>query len=288
MMDNYCVFILTHGRPDRVYTLETLKKQGYTGDWYLVVDDEDDTIDQYIDNYGEDKVLIFSKQDMIDKGDMDRGDNFDRRKVILYARNICFDLAEELGYKYFWEFDDDYTGFYWRFDDQYNYTAHTPSIGSKLDEMFDSMLKFYKKSGATTIAFSQGGDFIGGKDGAMGSKPRLKRKAMNTFLCSTDRQFRFMGSINEDVNAYTRLQQLGELMLTVNLISVDQKTTQSNKDGMTDVYLEQGTYIKSFYSILYCPASVRLRLMGNTNMRIHHSVKWKHTVPKIISERYKK
>ena len=35
MDNNFAVFILTHGRPDNVKTLQTLKKCGYTGAIYL-------------------------------------------------------------------------------------------------------------------------------------------------------------------------------------------------------------------------------------------------------------
>ncbi len=34
-------FILSHGRADKVYTYKTLKKQGFTGDVYIIIDNED-------------------------------------------------------------------------------------------------------------------------------------------------------------------------------------------------------------------------------------------------------
>ena len=43
MRDDFCVFILTHGRPDRVITYKTLLNAGYTGRVYIVIDDEDKT-----------------------------------------------------------------------------------------------------------------------------------------------------------------------------------------------------------------------------------------------------
>lgn len=45
MTNDFCVFILTHGRADNVVTLKTLLADGYTGDWYMVIDDEDDQED---------------------------------------------------------------------------------------------------------------------------------------------------------------------------------------------------------------------------------------------------
>ena len=107
-------------------------------------------------------------------------------------------------------------------------------------------------------------------------------------LCSTEREFQFVGRINEDVNTYITQGSLGKLFFTTNLIAINQKPTQSNAGGMTDVYLESGTYIKSFYSIIFSPSSVRIALMGNKDMRIHHKISWKHTTPCILDEVHKK
>ena len=38
---DFAVIILTHGRHDRVYTIDNLRKSGYTGEIYLLCDDED-------------------------------------------------------------------------------------------------------------------------------------------------------------------------------------------------------------------------------------------------------
>ena len=44
---NIAVFILSHGRPYNVITYKTLRKSGYTGKIYIIVDDEDKTINEY-------------------------------------------------------------------------------------------------------------------------------------------------------------------------------------------------------------------------------------------------
>ena len=59
---DFVAFILTHGRPDNVKTYKTLKKYGYTGKIYLIVDNEDKTIDKYIQNFGVENVKIFDKK----------------------------------------------------------------------------------------------------------------------------------------------------------------------------------------------------------------------------------
>jgi len=122
----------------------------------------------------------------------------------------------------------------------------------------------------------------------MGRKIKIKRKAMNTLLCKTEKKVDFIGRINEDVNTYVRFGGLGDLFFTTSVACIAQKQTQSNEGGMTDVYLDKGTYVKSFYTIMYNPSSVKISKMGRTNMRLHHKISWRHTVPKIISEKYKK
>ena len=43
----FCAFILSHGRPDKVYTYKALQASGYTGDIIILCDNEDKTIHQY-------------------------------------------------------------------------------------------------------------------------------------------------------------------------------------------------------------------------------------------------
>ena len=59
MRDDFAVLILTHGRADNVVALKTLQRQGYSGKWYMVIDDEDDMADDYRQNFGEDHIVTF-------------------------------------------------------------------------------------------------------------------------------------------------------------------------------------------------------------------------------------
>ena len=111
---------------------------------------------------------------------------------------------------------------------------------------------------------------------------------MNSFFCSTDREFQFVGSINEDVNTYTTLASRGDIFFTFTSVQLCQKQTQQQGGGMTDVYLLSGTYVKSFTTVLMQPSSVKIYMMQTTNQRLHHSVSWKNTTPMIISQRHKK
>ena len=283
MRTDFVAFILTHGRPDKVYTIDALRNAGYTGRIVLVIDNEDKTADQYYEKFGREDVVMFDK--LKKSKEFDTIDIGRDRRAIVYARNACFDIAKDLGYKYFLELDDDYTNFRQRF------IKPNGQFGSwylkDFDAVVDCMLEFLETSGALTVAFAQTGDFIGGS-GSKVFKDKLARKAMNSFFCKTENKFDFIGRINEDVNTYVNLGSKGHLFFTVSDMSLDQTQTQANSGGMTELYLNAGTYVKSFFTVISNPSSVKLYTVGSSHKRIHHSINWEHAVPKIISSRYKK
>ncbi len=281
---DFVVFILTHGRVDNQYTYRSLCEQGYTGRCVFILDNEDGQVEEYKRRYGDENCYVFDKLAMSKRIDeVFRGD----RRVIVYARNACFDAARDLGYKYFMELDDDYTSFVWRFDAECAYNPKTPKIKS-LDTVFESMLRYYVNTPLTSLAMAQGGDFIGGSSNQMLKSIGTKRKAMNSFICSVDRPFEFKGRINEDVNAYTQLTSVGKIFLTIVQCNLQQKITQSNSGGMTDVYRDSGTYVKSFSSVIVFPSGVKVTLLNSRHKRIHHNVYWENTAPKILQEKWRK
>jgi len=276
MRDDFCVFIISHGRPDKVITHKTLLGAGYTGKVYIVIDDEDATGDRYRARYPG-ITLMFSKEEM--SKTFDEGDNFNNRRTTTYARNACWKLAEQVGCRYFLVLDDDYPSFRYR-------NPEYKKICKSFDELAVSLVGFFQKSGALSVSISQGGDHIGGE-----SLPVLRRKAMNFFICSTDRPFLFEGRLNEDVNTYVTLGRRGAVFLTVNQVQLNQNQTQATTGGMTEAYLDAGTYVKSFYTVMYAPSCVKVGIMGDPrsgNYRMHHAINWNNAVPCILSESHRK
>jgi hypothetical protein len=278
----FAAFILTHGRPDNVSTYETLRKCGYTGNIYFIIDNEDETADQYRLRYGDENVLMFDKKAVSKTFDL--ADTSNNLQTIVCARNASFQIAKDLGLKYFMQLDDDYNSFQYRYPSDNKLKV----IETKcLDAVIQAMIKFLNDSGASTVAMAQGGDFIGGLEGATINKPLL-RKAMNSFLFKTDNPTTFVGRINEDVNTYVLEGSRGKLYFTTTAIMLTQDQTQKNKGGMTQTYLESGTYLKSFYTVIMHPSSVTVRTMGTNNKRLHHHIKWNNTTPKIINQQHRK
>ena len=277
---DYAVIIPTHGRYDRVFTIDSLRKSGYTGDIYLLCDDEDKQLYQYKEKYG-DKVIVFSKDEYI--GKFDKMDNFGNKACVVYARNAMWDAAKKLGLKFFIVADDDYTMYRFRIDNKQCYRTNIQI--KNMDAVFDAYFDFLKTSNIDTVCFAQDGDYIGGFSNSKisgGYKPY--RKMMNLYFFNVDRPLEFKGTINEDLTSSITEGALGKKIITCMMTSLLQKETQSNAGGLTEIYLELGTYVKSFYSVMAAPSCVKVALMGDRQMRLHHAVTWKNAVPKIIRE----
>jgi hypothetical protein len=279
--DDFGVFILTHGRPAGVSaTLGALRRARYTGKWWLVLDTDDETVHDYAQRWGAEHILTFDKDEEAKRFDL--ADNRDHpRGVIVYARNAAARLAAEMGLRYYMQLDDDYSYFAHRFQRgdtallDYAYTF-------RFDDVLEAFVDFLEDSGALTVAFAQGGDYIGGLPGDW-SRVVVKRKAMNTFIARVDRPIDFVGRINEDVNTYVWRGGQGDLFLTMTDFMVEQKETQSQGGGMTGAYVDGGTYVKSFYSVLFNPSCVKVATLGEAHDRLHHQIAWNNAVPKIVS-----
>jgi len=283
MRSDFAAFILTHGRPDRVLTYKTLRKSGYTGKIYLLVDDEDKCGDEYRKLYG-DQVLTFNKRESL--AIVDDGINDDDFRAVVYARNVCFEIAKGLGLKWFVQLDDDYTGFQNRFGADLMPKA---SPVRRMDAMLSAIIEYLTETGIACVAISQGGDWMGGP--ASCPTPRVRRKVMNFFVFSVDSKFRFMGKVNEDTTGYVLQGRCGLVSFTLMQASVEQLQTQTNPGGLTEIYLENGTYVKSFYSVMYAPSCVKIGAMGDPrsgNYRFHHEIDWPRAVPCILREEHRK
>lgn len=283
---NFAVLILTHGRADNVATVRSLRNAGYSGKIVFVIDNEDQQAEKYIQNFGHENVVMFDKKKYADE--CDECNNFDERRTITMARNAGFDIAEKLGLTCFVEMDDDYTAFQFRIAIEKRGTCGINKPVKCLDRVFALYLNYFNEAGLSSVAFSQGGDFIGGIIQNGNAFRFSKRKCMNTFFLSPARRFKFVGAMNEDVNTYTSLGSRGTLFITAPFISINQKTTQSQAGGITEMYKRFGTYCKAFTTVMNMPSCVKVAMMGPTNKRLHHTIKWKCAVPKILDEAHKK
>lgn len=274
-MSKFCVFIFCWGRPKFNKTYQSLRRCGYTGRIIMLVDNLDPTQKEYIETYGKENVYVFDKVRASQK--CDAMNNFGGLESTLYVENSMFEIAKELGFDYFCSMCDDYY-----------YFGHRREIGAKktnhLDLVFEYYIEYLIHTPIKCVAFSQGGDNFGGFD----ETKLCKRKVMNSFICKTSSPFEFYGSMNDDVNMYVQNGIRGDIFLTTMFFQLDQPDTQSTGGGLEHLYKTYGTYVKSFYTVMLSPSSVKISLMGTKEGRLHHRINYNNTFPCIIQEKHKK
>nr|DAQ59075.1 MAG TPA: hypothetical protein [Caudoviricetes sp.] len=275
---DFAVFILSHGRADTISTYKALRDGGYTGRTYVVIDNEDDQEELYRQKFGDD-IIQFDKRDYLEKTDL--GDLDTDRRIGVFARNFIQDEAKRLGYKFHLQLDDDVHGFTYRFAQGKVLRAlHC----SHLDEVFSGMVEYMKETPITSLSFALSAYNMGGVDGSI--KEGMTRKTMTTFLMRADDVQYFHMRMNDDITTSLINGMRGKLYYSYLPIEVEVDKTQVKAGGMTDIYQKNGTYRKSFYSVMCCPSCVKVSAMGITDYRIHHTISWNNAVPKLLSERW--
>lgn len=276
-----CIFILSYKRADNIITYNVIKETGYKGNIYIIVADDDPQLNQYIKNYG-DYVKTFNRKEVLKNFDI--CDNQDGFIGSVFPRNAINDIAKSLEIDCYCVLDDDYNRFsYRRCFGNVLKTFKCNKLGIIIEKCLDYI---HNTLFIDAFSFAQEGDFIGGT----GSFSNIggKRKIMNVYFFRTDTSTTFIGRLNEDVNTYLYYGARGKLFFTINDISVKQAISQQLEGGMTELYNETGTYLKSLYSVIVAPNAVKINTIGAVDTRIHHKINWEHAVPKLIREEFKK
>lgn len=283
MREDFAVFICTHGRPHNQRTLEYLLSHGYTGKWYLVVDDLDPTIDDY--PY-KDNVIIFHKYPFVEMTDTCISTFNPQLSAVLYARNAVEHIANELNLNYFVVMDDDIVGLRVRLFE--NGSLKSYRINQSLDQVFMAYVKYMENTPIDCLSFGCSNVFIGG-DKFMWANFTQRRACHNIFIRSTKRDLKWSCVMNEDYATALRLGNIGKIFLTPPL--VQQENTPNNSDvitndgGMAKFYATTNSFVRAFYPAVLRPDVVRPRLYkGKFVIGINRNSAW----PAIISSNYKK
>lgn len=270
------IFIISKGRPSCT-TAKTLTKIEYPGEWYIVCGNNDETVDEYIKNWGKDRVLIFDWYQQIKESNL--LDNFgckDMGSGAVPVRNATRKIAEAMGKKRHWQFDDDYTGFAIA---RPRAKAWKKLNGQELESELFKLAMFGDKAGLTNIGFTPSGD----------ARPDTwnvyKKRVFNAHNMPTaNHEFmEWKGRMNDDLINSIECKHKGKKILSVKYLKMDMKLTQQEEGGNTDIYKDSGTVRKTAYAVLFEPKAVKLI---NKFWRYHHRVNWRIISPKLIHDKF--
>ncbi|MCR4671976.1 MAG: hypothetical protein K5637_01900 [Lachnospiraceae bacterium] len=281
-MNRFAIFILSHGRADTISTYDALRKSGYTGDMYVVIDNEDDQEGLYREKFGS-EIIQFDKRDYVaitDVADLDEG-----RKIGVFARNFIQDKAKEMGYQFHLQLDDDIHGFGYRYIDDKGKLRTRPIHG--MDRVLEAMCDYMASAPITSLSFGLQIYYVGGVESGSWQQQMIP-KTMTTFLMRADDVRYFNMRMNDDITTSALNVSRGSLYYTYMPVMVEIDGTQEQKGGMTEIYQDSGTYRKSFYSVMALPSCAKVSQMGITDMRVHHEIHWGNCAPKLLDERFRR
>lgn len=273
------IYIISKGRP-QCRTAQTLTKMKYPGEWFIVCGNNDETLEQYLANWGEEHVKVFDWYDEVKH--TDTMDNFgfdDMPSGACPVRNATAEISRRRGERRHWQFDDDYTGFQ-VFDAKTGKRPHCE--GQKLAECMEDIAEFADRCGLSNCGFPPS-TIETCKDGALG----LARRVFNAHnLPSGGELFvPWRARLNDDLINAVNVWRTGRSELSVKCIAMNMPPTQSESGGLTDIYRDEGTVRKTAYAVMAAPGQVKL---VDRFGRYHHAADWKRIVPKIISDEYRK
>lgn len=279
--NSFAIFICTHGRPNAQYTYNMLRECGYTGKIWLVVDDTDNTIQEYINNYGAENIIVFNKNHFINNSDT--GTNELQAKCILYAKNAVEYIANKLKLSSFAIADDDIKSLCIRYKDEVKLRRYT--ITKNLDSYIEAYLEYLERAKLAVLGFGIGGNYFSGVDSFKSENLERLRIVYQFVLRNAEYKVDWKGWYAED-SITALLSQVNQVWLIHP--GIMQTTTIIGKDsdvgGMHDTYIQNDSLKLCKSTMKFCPAIIKPYLYkGKYILRIDRA----NAFPKIISERWK-
>lgn len=270
------VFIITHGRAKKQRTLELLKKLKCTHRIYLVVDDMDDQLEEYIKKYGDD-VLIFNKIEIAER--TDTRINKYPLGTALFARNACFEFANQMNLDMYWVIDDDVTSFTKK-------TVKENKMKSdkikNISRVFKAYEEYMENTKIHALSMCGEGAYIGGvnKDVLNGYKYSL----VCCMLFSTKRPVIFESAVLEDNCTSYKDLMIGKIEFTP-MIMAFSTPGDNAKGGNEETYGAYGGYASHMFEIIGRPDTL---VMKNKKGKWLCDRNIDTFCPKILNEKWKK
>lgn len=272
----YAVFIISHERADRVETYSTLRSSGYTGQIYVVIDDEDTQLLKYQNRFGTD-VLVFNKRRCSDA--TDTLESSKRSASAVYARNAVEVMANARGLDAFIVMDDDITNlrFRWMEDD----VCKSLRAGS-LDSVLDWYCEYLCTCDIATLSFEHCMFYLGG---ISDDKIANERWTYQIHIRNVKYPVDWIAVFNEDIITEISTATRGYIWWSLPHIVFDNVAMNCESGGVKELYESISKYKRAFMATVANPSSCK---PGYSHGKLRIQQNKKTSYPMIISGRWKK
>jgi len=278
----FAIFICSHGRPECI-TVKALRDAGYTGDIFIVLDDEDETHFEYNVHENENThILTFDKEWYVQHMDIGVSTVRAKRKVILYAKQACEDFANANDLDVFGIADDDFLGFRYRYEEDGRLKSVT--VSENLDEVFNCYAQFLVHNWLCMTSVATNQMFMGG---ALTPEKISEFRVPYSFVFrNTHIPFEWKSELFEDVISATLKTQQGFFMMQMPFMQLNLKPLYAGANGgMTDAYQSVDFIKKLFPVVQYLPSCTKI---ATTASSVSYRLIRDNAFPKLLSEKHKK
>lgn len=282
MREDFAVFICTHGRPYAQHTLKKLLSTGYTGKYYLVLDDQDDTIQSYIDEYGADNIIVFDKNHYINS--MDVGSSNPPYKCIVYAKNACEDIARDMGLSVFVIADDDVVSFRYRWPE--DNVLKSMEVKSNIDEILDAYCDALLTMNISTASFGVPSHYFLGVSSITNEKVQSMRIPFQFVFRNTAHKVDWISGFGEDIITAVRYNQLGQFWQVLPQVELSTLPLATGSGGMLDTYKSLSSFTRAMYNFIFSPTGIKF--YQNKDGMFKPAIRYGSTTPKVVSPKFRK
>lgn len=273
------IYIISKGRP-QCLTAKTLTEMKYPGAWFIVCGNNDETIPQYQEKWGKDRILIFDWYEQIKHTDV--LDNFGFEKMPSGAapvRNAVFDFSRARGELRHWQLDDDFTGFYLT-NAECNHNIR--ATGDVFYWWLGRIAQFGYETSMANVGFMLSSSQFPQEAKGFNNRIFAAHNMSNDPTITPEWRSRF----NDDTIHAITVHRLGKMTeMQFRWIGITTPLTQQEAGGLTDLYKALGTVRKTAYLMLLAPNASKLTVRFR---RFHHIMTWNKIMSKLISEKWRK
>lgn len=271
------IFVPSYHRADNLKTAKFFKRIGWDAQKiHVVIDSEADDLAEYVrvTNSLGCQLHVFDMEEARARYDYVHRPSVSRRSAG-QARNMFYEIAQNLGIEFFMVQDDDTIGYEIKRRGKYQRLACMDDIAS----VFEGVREFMLRRRIGLFGISQTGDFIGGQNDKL-----LRLKVMNTTFVYMPYIYRGeRGVQDDDTSQFVNIMNEGLFTgSTGDGLALKQTPSATSPGGLTELYNECKLLNKALVCPIQFPSSIYAQHQENNGGRIHHSIRHKYLFPRIL------
>lgn len=274
------IYIMSKNRPE-CHTAKLLNEMDYPGEWFICVQEDEEFLEEYIDNYSEEKIIKYNYYNEIENSLFDNFNN-DRYGASCARNGVHNFIKRHFEDERYWLLDDDITSFSKSKSNKPGSKKITS--GEELEKILYDIAMIGKRANLEAVGI--GADI----NRFPLDKNTVEHSVYYIYNRRVDSNISFHGRVADDyIFNVENYHKLKNYLLRFEMFNVKLKPFNYNQiqqdGGMAETYKMWDTVNQRAYQILINP---RLKILIRNDGTLGNSNTMKTVCPKLISEKWKR